>query len=98
MNIIINFMHKWNKSIKKDKELHFKIGIVIGFSAILGYWFKSFGYIFSALLIQAFAYGIELYQSTTKIRHVESLDAYSLSSGGLVSMTVIMVMIEFFVR
>jgi hypothetical protein len=97
-NIISNFMHKWNKSLKKDKQIHFKIGIVVGFSAILGYWFKSFGYIFSALLIQAFAYGIELYQSTTKTRHVESLDAYALSAGGIVSMTVVMIVIEFLFR
>lgn len=89
-----NFVEKWNNSLQKDKQIHFLIGIIVGSSVLLTYFIGTWGYLVSILSIQLVGYGIEFYQSTTKDRHVESLDAYAVVAGGALTLTVIMIFME----
>jgi hypothetical protein len=75
------FKRKWNNSLQYDKQAHFKLGAILGVITLSGIWLGVAGYCGAMVIAQLVAYGLELYQSTTKNRHVEANDAYATVAG-----------------
>jgi len=89
-----NFKEKWNRSLQNDKQGHFKLGALFGLTAVSGIWMGIWGYIGALFLGHLVGVGIELWQSTTTHRHVDSVDYYSTACGANLVSLMVMICIE----
>lgn len=82
-NLWRTFRDKWNKSLQKDKQLHFGLGSMCGITGVVMSALGWISILEGIFLIHIVGYGLELYQSTTKDRFVEANDAYATVAGGM---------------
>lgn len=90
--MIKNFLKKWKVSLQKDKVKHFYAGMIIGCISLISIHIGILGYFIALALGQIAGYGLEVYQSTTKKRHVEANDAFATVAGSTVTITIIMLL------
>lgn len=91
-NFLKRFLRKWNVSLQKDKQQHFRVGFysTLIMTLVLGVFGlrPALFYLLCLIWMCLVGYGIEFAQSFTKDRHSDFLDAYATVAGGVLALII----------